>query len=687
MPSPFTPFKEQQVQPINILPYTAGIAQSIQQGISDLGKGIGEAIQKYQEEKQNNSVMAGTLAYDINQNLVPEMEDVPDTGVTGNGEAGKRPTGKMLIKDNAPSHLVKLYKQAEKLGDGDWVRGLANVGGDEIKSAYATNQYHKNEIERKLKNRDTETTIALHEAQLLNEDLKLQNAKLELANKQALVEINSTDVPTSVTVTKRTEEKIPRTGIINVNGEEKLSFDVDEDLIALGYKPEDVRKKSNDPIDVDKITKQAIAKNVSGDAEFDVTNSDSVTNPSQKKLDFIRNVHKALVESDPSNKAKYDKFFLWNGKTFNKEPQLQKAGAKGVQDTFKLAVDSFNQSPTLFSYFQGKTKITKENALQKFNAKGVRIVQEDPDWGSEYVYLSQKVDINEYQQTVNRYNTAKKKIEARGGSIPFSLTDYINNSGVLGTTLSSAILPDGTRIVTDKSGTPIFGGGSSLSGKKERLNEVESQREYLRNYLAPFVPQKLKDGSETYGKEIGNYTVQFQVKPEHMATGEYEKSNVRIKPEKMQEELDDSTELMLGVEQGINQLKEIRKEMSKWGEMNMPSDLKIKYEAVVKKIASLSRKFLIGTGTETEQDWDRIAEQLVSPSFWRGMQTSDETANEVLDSLTNLVTSKAVLRWNNSNFKVFDKDGAEVKPFSNKNAPTTLKELEAKILAVQNKKK
>ena len=177
MPSPFTPFKEQQVQPLNILPYTAGIANSIQQGISDLGQGIGEAIQGYRQEQQDNSLKAGALAYDISNYLTPEMEPVEDTGMTGNGEAGQRPTGKILLKENTPSHLAKLYKQAEKQGDGDWVKGLAGVEGSEIKNAFAVNAYHKQEIERLLKEREANTTEALRKLQLLELQQKTEANK------------------------------------------------------------------------------------------------------------------------------------------------------------------------------------------------------------------------------------------------------------------------------------------------------------------------------------------------------------------------------------------------------------------------------------------------------------------------------------------------------------------------------
>ena len=121
MPSPFGQFKEQQVKPVDILPYTQGIADSLASGIKNLGAGVVEGYVQYKKEQQAKEQITPLLIDEVSKYI------------------RKDDKGKESLDDTAPTYIKDYFKTAEKEGAEDgWHIGATRVSASTAGTAWAT---------------------------------------------------------------------------------------------------------------------------------------------------------------------------------------------------------------------------------------------------------------------------------------------------------------------------------------------------------------------------------------------------------------------------------------------------------------------------------------------------------------------------------------------------------------------
>jgi len=140
MPNPFTQYQGEQVPQINILPYTQGIANSIQQGMSDLGAGIGGVIERYKQEQKTKETVTPLLVDETSRYIRRDDK------------------GKESLDETAPIYIKNFYDNAVKEGGEDgWLNGAMRIPASATNTAYATHlesqknlelQYKLNELRR-----------------------------------------------------------------------------------------------------------------------------------------------------------------------------------------------------------------------------------------------------------------------------------------------------------------------------------------------------------------------------------------------------------------------------------------------------------------------------------------------------------------------------------------------------------
>jgi hypothetical protein len=174
MASPFAKYTGEQVQPINILPYTAQIADTLRQGGASLAKGIERYRQSQAERDQLAEVASGIVGKYVEQDLQnPEDRE------------------SYKASDNAPEHSAKLINEALKEGDGDIGRGIAGVPLSKLRAWASLEQRHEQAVQRDTENRFKEQTIQLERdkgifAKTVEDNRKAQEAeRLALEKKKA----------------------------------------------------------------------------------------------------------------------------------------------------------------------------------------------------------------------------------------------------------------------------------------------------------------------------------------------------------------------------------------------------------------------------------------------------------------------------------------------------------------------
>lgn len=172
MASPFAKYTGEQVQPINILPYTAQIADTLRQGGASLAKGIERYRASQEERDQLAEVASGIIGKYVEQDLQnPEDRE------------------SYKASDNAPEHSAKLINEALKEGDGDVGRGIAGVPLSKLRAWASLEQRHEQAVQRDTENRFKEQTIQLERdraafAKTVEDNRKTQEAERLAFEKQ-----------------------------------------------------------------------------------------------------------------------------------------------------------------------------------------------------------------------------------------------------------------------------------------------------------------------------------------------------------------------------------------------------------------------------------------------------------------------------------------------------------------------
>jgi len=147
MASPFQKYQGEQVQPINILPYTGAMAENTIKAFSEIGKEIGSSI-NYNKQKAEEKKKAAYIANGVIQRYIEQ--DGPEDDATGEVT--------YKLSDTAPSHIKDLYSKSQKQPDG--VEGISTT---DLMGFLTLEQKHQEERQRDIENNIKERGIGIQE--------------------------------------------------------------------------------------------------------------------------------------------------------------------------------------------------------------------------------------------------------------------------------------------------------------------------------------------------------------------------------------------------------------------------------------------------------------------------------------------------------------------------------------------
>lgn len=665
MPNPFTQYTGEQVQQINILPYTAGIANSLQQGISDLGKGIGEAIKGYRANQQEGDMQNAYLA----QSIAEYTKDVPldDSAENYEGPDAGQVTGEIEIDPTAPAHLVKLFKKLNT-GNGDWASNLANLSSDDRQEAFNNHRIWEVNDKKKFDRRIAETS-ATAEADYKKAmatkalwDAKLDEVKYNRAQYEQDL-LSTGELPEdqrSVTHTYIGSETQSSGTIVNSKtGATQEDVDFNDIASTLGISKNDFITEEQQAERVKSLEAQdfiTTARLLSGVKSFDPSQpignqpSDRITFPDGRTetapMRFIRRTYESALAS-ASNPDTIKSMFLGirdekgkttkgNYKDLDSVPDRQRlfetakkvANTNQVIGSLKNAKDS--KGNALF------TDYVRENDLpEKWVIKsGTRKDYQVPVKKSEVVTMS---DVDVQRERIDRINSIYTR---QGKKIPLNIQEALAVVGLANV---------GTRVYS-----PVTGQSATLVGDvKTGILVPDSQMGAFMNKGANLGPTKELTTAGMNYKSVNNYlTVNFS-KPVSVGNGKaiFFKGNVENFAggisEKTTTELNESVTAV----QRINSIADEMKAMTlnaNWFEKHLPA-WENKYESLNLN-AQTMRSWFIAKGQETDKDNTRLEKILA----WQGeyLKLNPKLAVELIENFRGIVEGSVLGNLQRSGFTV-----------------------------------
>ncbi len=685
MASPFTRYQGEQIQPINILPYTAQIADNIGKGIASIGEGIG-AYQNYQRKASEDKAKATTLAQSVlNQYLETDGPEDDASGVVP-----------MKVKDTAPSHIKDLFKKSE--GQPDGIAGLATTDltafltlqqkyeqdeqlkfDNKLKKAGVDYQKAQlglaerefglrasaQEQDYKFKLRDFEWRVARGEKsdKLEQDRLDLARQQFELEKilgpekikllqaqvrkeaagatiaektvlteeaKQALIDARQKVAP-SVEV-EQFGEKTVRSGVIQLpNGLFELTDDIDQYLKDNNLKVEDLTAQQ--PVQVPYST--SIARALSGDKAFDPT-LPAVKNSSTNKKQFVQKVYEQLITNFPENKAAIDHQFRWNeaAKGENKEIELD-------QQRYDLAVKYIN-TKQFQEKVGGALGVKQEVDIPAEKAPtGVQVISETKN--SFGVITRQTLYKTDQRMVDEAYDSAYKQFADRNQPFPMTRDDAYQVFGLFGG-MKRWTDADGNVFYTNAKGETTT--EAELQGKgltRAPTTEAGQKRQGANNWLRQYVGK---------GKDVGAYVLRAQTKNVQDPMSE----SPIINPEQAQKDVIEIERDIAKADKYIDKMVQMWKDKT-WYQ-NYPligARWETEYTTYQRGLETFRKNF-IAPGTETEKDAERLGDMMAQPTFWRNLQDVDKTI-ETLELTRSLIADSATAKASAYGIDVIPKSG------------------------------
>ncbi len=679
MPSPFTRYTGEQVQQINILPYTAQIADNLGKSIAAVGDIVGQ-YRKNAEEKDKATYLAQGV---LNQYM---EQDGPEDDATGEVT--------MKVKDTAPSHIKDLWKKSQ--GQPDGIAGLATT---DLTSFLTLQQKYEQDEQLKFENKVKQAGVDYQRAQLGlaerefglrataqeqnyrfqlrdfewrvargEKSDKLEQDRLELARQQFELEKilgpekvkllqaqvrkeaagatmaekavlteeakqSLIDARQKVSPTVEVDVPTPptRAGTIRLpSGDYEYQDDIDKFLKENNLKVEDLT--ASQPVAVPYST--TIARALSGDKAFDPS-LPAVKNASTNKKQFVQKVYEQLITNFPENKAAIDHQFKWNesAKGQNKEVEID-------QQRYDLAVKYINTKQ-----FQEKVgaslKVKQEFTQPVAKAPtGVQIVSEEVMAGGVKKQTLYKTD---QRMVDDAYDTAYKQFAARNQPFPMTREDAYQVFGLFGG-LKRWTDADGNVFYTNPKGETTT--EAELQGKgltRAPTTEAGMKRQGANNWLRQYVGQ---------GKEVGAYVLRAKTKNAQDPMSE----SPIIDPEQAQKDVIEIERDISKADKYIDKMVQMWKEKS-WYQ-NLPligSQWETEYTTYQRGLETFRKNF-IAPGTETEKDAERLGDMMAQPTFWRNLQDVDKTV-ETLELTRSLIADSATAKASAYGIDVIPKSG------------------------------
>ena len=621
MASPFQRYQSEQVQPINILPYTQAMAENTSKAIAGLGKGIGEGLDKYnqtQEERKQMAMVTGAL---IEENLETVMDEVSQDDVT-------------RLKETAPSHIRDIYKKAEKQGDGDWRVGLSGLGNTDFK-AFATlaQKYDADEKVKQAKYVESEKLrIDQYNAETANlnartnaKQVAVQTARFK-AEQDAIKEqkrladlatgIQQTVVPDTEAIFDIQKNRGDIGDLYGPDGELIAGgVEVNDALGALGIKPEEVtteeeaKRQFREQADYPVI---ATTRWLAGNDKFDVRadfNTARQTDPLSADR-FIRETLKQATYADPKQRENFAKFF----------------NSGDIEGTLKEGEGLKSQA-----YRMAQAVATSPQMRKWSQSQGVQLIPPLAKISKAYIKVTGKsetedrilrqVEIQEKRREEMRYEAFKKAYEKGGKVMPFSLPTYM-------ATQSHRFFPE----VKMPDGSIMYKIGDKV---------------YPQNSLMQWGTEGPPTGTQVPLKEVqqDNFLKGFN-KPVQVAKGEYWQFTGGARQwkgdfEKNSDILTQGVTDMLGINAIADKMITMQKTGGKVEKVLSPSWQR-EYDNLNRQ-AQTYRRYFIATGQETEPDNARLADILASRDLFDTL--NPELKIKIIESFRQIVADKVRGAW------------------------------------------
>lgn len=611
MASPFQRYQSEQVQPINILPYTQAMAENTTKAIAGLGKGIAEGLDKYQKTVEERDEMAKVSAGIIEGFIETTTDDADGTPTTG-------------LSETAPSHIKDLYKKAEKQGDGDWIAGLSGLQNTDFK-AFGTlhSKYEKDEqVKRqtyfdneKLANERTTAQASLLNAQTNARQLKIKEEEIAEArrNMQLMADIQNTDAPDVKTIIDRRPTQVPTGDLYDVNGEVIASnVEIEDAIQAFGFKKEDIVPES----DASRLAQEqknyplvSTTRWLAGSDKFDI-NQDFKTLRQADPIavdTFIRTTFKQASYADPAiaSNPNVTKFF----KGGNIENGLVEGEALKTS-AFNMA-KGLASSPQMAKWAsdQGVPQIPPNAIVRKAYIKVTgQDLREDP--------ILRQVDIHPEQRERMRFDAFKASYERSGTQkLPWSWEMYraLNSQRFF----PRYYAPDGSPVVTiGNKAVPealvgTYGSEGPPSGKEAPLEEVQAN-----NWLQQF-RNGVKVGNEVWQFKGGirDWRGNFQKSFATLETGLGDMARIN-----------DIADKMINLQTTAGRVEKL-----------LSPTWKKEYDNLNRQ-AQTFRRYFIATGQETEPDNARLADILADRDMFDALNPALKV--KIIEAFREIVNSK-----------------------------------------------
>lgn len=638
MPSPFSKYTGEQIQPINYLPYTGEMARQRYESISNLGKGIAEGIKNYRQASDERENLAEVAKGVIGEFVTQDFQNPEDKAT-------------FIPKADAPIHHQDLIKEALKAGDGDIGAGLSAMPISKLRAWTTLHTKYISDVRLEAENALKREGIQVQKDDLAfrektaeaqnqyNKDLlTLKQKEHELARKQHqqnLREKKKTEAIKNLTSEVDNENVSPYGTLIKeVTVRQKVGdiFDEDGNLIVQNVDIEDAIEALNLPRDK-VLSKEDYNKSIfnrqedlqnyaatqvgvyfSGSEQFSL--KDDFTDAVQKGYaeKFIRN---AFRQANALSLKLYKEELKGVGNYF---PDGLDGRLVNANAAYKLAT-KFASQPNMIeeAKFQGIKTVPENIAFDKLYIKSV---------DSEGDIIKQEkiqVPLTELALFKARYDSLAAK--SPNGKLPVSFQTLVEMNPSRFIRQIQVQLPDGTVQNVFRNGDKLVPVSSIFSSGDSNLTAAKIDYQAQDNWMK----------IHTKPKVYGNLTIQTKGGAETFA-GHWNTDYPKIV-----EGLSD-----------IRQIHGIAQEMRQFVGKGMISKIldvegMKRFSDLVARAKTYRRNFIAG-GQETEQDNIRLAN--IVGEFDLQRLVFKDVHMKAIDAFEQIIQDKVVDTLRNSNIAV-----------------------------------
>ncbi len=633
MPSPFQKYQSEQIQQINILPYTQAMADQSANAIAGFGKTLGDAIERYGQTQQERDELAQVAQSELSKWVVPDPANSDDKD-------------RFKASEDAPQHAAELINLALKEGDGDVARGMAAVPMSKLRGWYnADTRYQKAvqiETENKFKNRELslrkdanevakaaqalakkEYDLRKAEADRKAQDIKDEKAKLELFKKAT----DLSGVPSSLQVKNDTTALTEIGDIFDKNGELIASnVMIDQAIEALKLDKKDIVTQA-----------QAIAATKLGeDYKYQVTGKyltqNDKFNPSATFGEAVQNGY-----ADALIRNAFAQANAWS---------LQNTGKplSGTEVFFPRGLNGEISSPSK-AYEVASKYIKNPQFLEYMRKQGVNMIPDGATFNKAYYTVTgtepytttaiKEIPLTEAGRLKIRYDAIA---EAAGGAdkLPLSLYQIMAMQPDRFIPSAEITMPDGSVQRVYKTGKDWVS-ASSVVGLSDAGNpttkaglDLLTADNWLNQFRNP--------------KQFGNITVQF-VGGVNKFAGKWDEDYPLLK------------QGFTDVEQTGKLANEMRAYVNK-GILSKVMDVEARnmFDSLVMR-ATTYRKYFIAGGQETENDALRLFDIVGAMNAQR--MVFKDAHLKAINAFEAIIRDKVVGQARQNNFRVAVNKGAE----------------------------